>query len=189
MERFYLTFGVQYRHEPHPHWPGANPDGWVLILAATEEAARDVAVRCFGRQWSTTYDAEHFDENDNQRLYYPRGVLATITVNPDSPSRAVSWVEGVGHPTPRFTPSDPTYHGVEPGALVAVRVEGILRYNSDAECIAALGYEAEHFHPECAEEGRSLFKEIHDEDQRVMAMELDWAGRYICHVCQKNIVR
>jgi hypothetical protein len=26
-KHFFVTFGVNYAHEPHPYWPGAHPTG------------------------------------------------------------------------------------------------------------------------------------------------------------------
>lgn len=94
--KFYLTFGVKYRHEVHPHWEGADPDGWVLIEALDEPAARALAQQYLGMFWSMLYPDTHFTEELNKRMYYPKGTIATISAD-----GATSTVEGVGAPTPR----------------------------------------------------------------------------------------
>jgi hypothetical protein len=58
MREFYVTFGQQYHHEPHPTFPKAHPDGWVTVVAADELAARRLAVEWLGTAWSSIYDEE-----------------------------------------------------------------------------------------------------------------------------------
>jgi hypothetical protein len=53
MSTFYVTFGQQYRHEAHPTFPKAHPDGWVTVVAADELAARSLAVERLGTAWSS----------------------------------------------------------------------------------------------------------------------------------------
>jgi hypothetical protein len=96
LQNFYLTFGVKYRREAHPHWEGADPDGWVLITAPDEPAARALAQEYLGMYWSMLYPGTHFTEELNKRMYYPKGTIATISAD-----GATSTVEGVGAPTPR----------------------------------------------------------------------------------------
>lgn len=79
LQKFYLTFGVQYRHTPHPYWKGADPDGWVLIQAPDYDEARALAVSHFGIHWSMLYESLRFNEEENQRLYYPKGAVAVIS--------------------------------------------------------------------------------------------------------------
>lgn len=173
LETIYLTFGVQYSHEPHPYWSGANPDGWVTIRAADHTAARRLAARYFGRHWSTTYDTLSFDEERNQHLYYPLGAIAEITED-----GATSLITGVEPPTLHITPSDPEYHGVDSRDVVGVRVEGHLLHDpSDF-------YDVGLFHQDCAKTGRSLFREITEEEERVRAFELDWTKPARCGVCK-----
>lgn len=55
---FYITFGVQYNHEPHPvidHPSLAN--GYVVIEAPDYETARRLAFAVFGQKFSMIYDS------------------------------------------------------------------------------------------------------------------------------------
>lgn len=74
MSEFRLTFGQQYRREPHPTFAAAHPDGWVTIVADTFEQARELVVREFGERWSGLYDPE---DQDGLELY-PLGELARL---------------------------------------------------------------------------------------------------------------
>lgn len=78
-KKWYLTFGVQYSREPHPTWPGAHPDGWVVILAPTEPAARELAIAHFKLHWSMLSPDAYFPVELNKQKYYPRGELAVLT--------------------------------------------------------------------------------------------------------------
>lgn len=75
MSNFYLTFGVQYRSEPHPVWTGADPDGWVLIEAPDEERARKLAAAYFETYWAFLYDEATFNPS---RHYYPKMEIARL---------------------------------------------------------------------------------------------------------------
>jgi hypothetical protein len=176
---FYLTFGVQYRREPHPLWKGADPDGWVKIMARDEPEARHVAGLYFGKHWSMLYPGQYFPEALNKAKYYPKGELLVLEVGVYPPP--------AGAPHPRYTNSDPRFYGVDENAVVAVRVEGVLKEGSDKDAVEALGYEAEHFHPGCAEAGQALFATISEVDTAVRAFELDWSSPYHCEVCQESI--
>jgi hypothetical protein len=73
---FYITFGVKYRHQEHP--AGMKADGYAIIVADDEMAARRKAHEVFGQEyWSFIYDdldrqyPERFDPES-----YPLGVLA-----------------------------------------------------------------------------------------------------------------
>ena len=148
LHSFYLTFGVQYSHERHPYWTGANPDGWVLIQAPSEAHARRLAMRYFGINWSMLYDHLNFDEAQNKARYYPLGELALVTEG-----GALSMRHGIEAPAAHITPSNPEYHGVSPSLVVGVRVEGHLHENPSSF------YDVELFHTGCAEEGRTLFRQ------------------------------
>lgn len=173
LHNFYLTFGVQYRHTPHPYWNGAHPDGWVLIQAPDEAAARKLAVRYFGYNWSTTYDALNFNEAENQQLYYELGCIASLTTD----GECRSFIDGVDAPVPHVTNSDPEYHGVDSRDVVGYRIEGHLKVNPDEM------YDVRLFHRNCAEEGREMFEKITEEDSAVRAFELDWASPAKCDQC------
>jgi hypothetical protein len=72
MPEFYVTFGQQYHHKPHPTLPQANPDGWVTVVAADELTARRLAVNWLGTAWSSIYDEEP------DRALFPLGELHRI---------------------------------------------------------------------------------------------------------------
>lgn len=78
LQKFYLTFGVKYRHEDHPKWLGADPDGWVLIEAPDEPQARRLAHEVLGPYWSMLYPETHFPVELNKRQYYPNGQIGHI---------------------------------------------------------------------------------------------------------------
>lgn len=73
MEDFMLTFGVQYKEEPHPRWPECNPRGWVRITATDYEAARAIAVERFGQDWSMLTPYWRFESR-----YFPAGELMVL---------------------------------------------------------------------------------------------------------------
>lgn len=170
LQNFYLTFGVMYPSTTHPHWPGADGGGWVRVLATDEEAARYTVRQHFGSAWCFLYDEQHFNPKG-----FSKGELAVIVQQRNTDP--VRW----------FSASDPQFHGREEREVVAVRVEGILKENSDADAVRELGSAVETFHPQCATEGIALFKEIHDVDMEVLAFELDWSQPYHCEVCQESI--
>lgn len=177
LRTFYVSFGMMYAHEKHPHWPGAHPHGWLEVQAPDEEAARLLLRTFIGTRYAFMYDEERFE-----RKWHPRGRLATITTN-----GGIFPAEGVEPPTPLFGPSDCRYYGVDTNVVVAARIEGVLSEGSDADCIEKLGYEAELVHKECLTEGLALFKEVHEVDSRVMAGELDYADPHECPVCEVSI--
>lgn len=178
MQLFYLTFGVQYGRELHPTWAGANGNGWVTIEATDYTRARGLAVAYFDLRWSMLNPAAHFDTADHQARYYPQGELVRITqgVQPDE-------ALGLRH----FSTSQPQLYGVAEGDMVAWRIEGILKEDSNTDSVVELGYEAETFHTDCGDRGRALFAKISEEDPRVMAWELDWSNEYECKLCGRRI--
>lgn len=175
-QTIYLTFGVKYRDETHPYWPGATPDGWVEITAVDHTAARRLATRYFGRSWSTTYDSLGFNPDEAKHHYYPLGAIAQI-----SEDGATSLITGVEPPTPRFNSSDPEYYGVDSREVVGVRIEGRLKEDPSEF------YDVRLFHRSCAEEGETLFEQITEDDQQVRAFELDWASPALCGVCRRAL--
>lgn len=82
--------------------------------------------------------------------------------------------------------SDPRAHGVEPGTVVAVRIEGLLRTETYGEAEGKF-YDAELFHPACANAGEALFNRVNSRDDHVLALELDWADPHECPVCEESI--
>lgn len=75
MAEFFLTFGVQYRVEPHPTWPECNPSGWVRITASSYEEARAIAIDRFGLWWSMLTPAANFNPNST---FFPAGELMVL---------------------------------------------------------------------------------------------------------------
>lgn len=79
MKKFYLTFGVQYAHEPHPRGVHVHPDGYVVITARDMDVARDIVVQLYGRNWSNLYSENEFMQED-VTSFYPKGPLLNIQV-------------------------------------------------------------------------------------------------------------
>jgi hypothetical protein len=80
---YFVTFGQRYRHEPHPTFPAAHPDGWVEVSPdyALGVTAYELVNAVLGTAWASMYGAE-FD-----RSLYSLGCLgiidpATLTINP-----------------------------------------------------------------------------------------------------------
>lgn len=84
MPNFYLTFGVQYFHEPHPLEAGANPNGYVLVDAFNELRARQEVQELIGDKWSMLYSEDEFlgppQLGAEMRTvdYFPDGCSGTI---------------------------------------------------------------------------------------------------------------
>lgn len=180
LRSYYVTFGVKYRYETHPHWPAAHPDGWLLVLAPDEEEARLLLRRTISNKYAFLYDEHRFDKK-----WHPLGELGRIV--PDGNGGIIT-----GDPTltARFTPQDPEYYGTESSQRVCARIEGILAEGSDTDAVEALGYEAEFVHHRCFPEGVALFKSVSEVDYAVMAGELDWTNpsQYVCPVCEEAIL-
>jgi len=171
---FYVTFGVQYAHKEHPYWPGADPAGWVRVMAKTLNQAMTLAHAYFGEHYAFCYPADKFD-TDEDRKYYPHGELAVIELGNLA-------VEGDG-PKPIVSISESTLHGVAPGTTICARIEGELigRPNPEAD-------DVELFHRTCVEQGKALFQQVFNVDTNVMAYELDWATTIECPVCHTSII-
>ncbi len=76
---FFVTFGQQYAKEPHPSFPSAHPDGWVVVEAPDWDSARGIIVEELGIHWSGLYGKEYF-MTDASRLY-PKGELGRIPIS------------------------------------------------------------------------------------------------------------
>lgn len=76
IQRFYLTFGSQYSLAEHPTWKHAHPDGWVEVLAETEDQARSLVYAAFRSNWSNLYDEAGWDPS-----YFPKGRLGTLQID------------------------------------------------------------------------------------------------------------
>lgn len=70
-----LTFGSQYKTEPHPKVGIVEPEGWVTITASSHEEVREIAIKHFGTYFSTTYPADRFEKSKH---FYPLGELIHI---------------------------------------------------------------------------------------------------------------
>lgn len=58
VQDFYVTFGVQYNHEPHPAIDHPRvADGYVVIEAPDYDTARRLTFALFGQRFSMLYDA------------------------------------------------------------------------------------------------------------------------------------
>jgi hypothetical protein len=74
LEKFYITFGQQYRHEAHPSGLAIHPDGYVVIEAIDCFAARSKAFEMFGNHFCMLHtQGTWFNENHEQ--FYPLGEL------------------------------------------------------------------------------------------------------------------
>lgn len=76
LKTFYVTFGVKYSHERHPHAIGnvyPHPDGWFEIRRATYDEAHKDAMRAFGGQFAFLYPEDRW-----QPHWYPLGKLGDV---------------------------------------------------------------------------------------------------------------
>lgn len=89
MAEFMLTFGQKYAREPHPLYPAAHPDGYVVIEADDYDAARLAVANTFAIYWCDLYTPETWQLYVD---YFPRGELGRITA-PPSP-RADNTIKG-----------------------------------------------------------------------------------------------
>lgn len=71
---FSVTFGVQYSHTPHPKDPRIHPDGWLVVMAFNENAARRHLESILGDRWSFIYEGVE----PPGAGYYPRGQVAEL---------------------------------------------------------------------------------------------------------------
>lgn len=78
LQEFRVTFGLEYRHRPHPEWAPAHPDGWLAIEAPDEASARLVALRLAGRRWDGIYPVADFRPDDPMWELFPRGEIRCI---------------------------------------------------------------------------------------------------------------
>ncbi|ALY10876.1 hypothetical protein WILDE_94 [Arthrobacter phage Wilde] len=171
MPNFYITFGQKYRHEPHPLFKNAHPDGWVRVIAATETEARNLVASYIGPAWAFCYDEQRFDPEAMKMRFYPKGELALVTMDGVSDEALVQ----------RYSPSSPEFYGQHPGDHLGNRIVGKL-LESPSEF-----YDVEYFHDDCLAEGYGLFAHIEDVDTNVISFEMDWASRWTCAVCKREL--
>lgn len=81
-EALRITFGQKYRYEQHtrlPDW-ACDPDGWLSIVANTEEEANSLIVKHVGTvngfvECAGIYGPPLWDDFD---FYFPHGRVGTI---------------------------------------------------------------------------------------------------------------
>lgn len=73
MKTYCVTFGQQYKNEPHPKVRYAHPDGWLAIEAENMNEARKKAFDHLGPAWSFIYLEDQLDKS-----YFPAGELHRI---------------------------------------------------------------------------------------------------------------
>jgi hypothetical protein len=78
---FYVTFGSQYAHEPHPTFRDGHPDGYLVVEADDVRAAHAAATVFLGHRWSRLY------QEPPAPVYAPYGEVGRL-------------VDGVYTPTP-----------------------------------------------------------------------------------------
>ena len=76
MNEYRVTFGQKYPREPHPYYDRAHHNGFVTILAPSEEAARAYAVARLGRQWAFLYSID----SPTDWSFFPLGEIDRWTV-------------------------------------------------------------------------------------------------------------
>lgn len=70
---YFVTFGQQYRTNPHPMVKYADPDGWLTIEAESGVHAREKAFKELGNAWAMMYLKKDFHPE-----YFPKGELHRI---------------------------------------------------------------------------------------------------------------
>lgn len=73
---FHVTFGQQYRHEPHPTHAWVHPDGYATLVVPASVAPDMAAYQIFGDRYSFVYTEDQFEDSKH---HYPRGCLQRIT--------------------------------------------------------------------------------------------------------------
>jgi hypothetical protein len=75
MNRYYVTLGLQYKHEPHPYLTSdrSNPNGFLVVRANSLAEAREMVQNVLGPHYSMLYT-----EADFRKGYHPLGCLGEI---------------------------------------------------------------------------------------------------------------
>jgi len=81
IERYYVTFGVQYgtdpeRHELHPL--DMTGRGYAVIEAPSYGIARGITTGIFGTEWAFIYEEAEFHDDGKSAKWYPDGELLRI---------------------------------------------------------------------------------------------------------------
>lgn len=91
-----VTFGEQYRRDPHPRVTWAHPDGWLeVVVEADDDAARIAREFTFdylGIHWAFDYTPESWANNNPRTIeeWYPLGVLARVTLDARGIPRSIA---------------------------------------------------------------------------------------------------
>lgn len=75
--KFYATFGQKYRTERHPAYTWIHPDGWAVIEASDDQAARKIADATFGTEYAFIYSEEEWMKGTH--TFFPGEELFRIT--------------------------------------------------------------------------------------------------------------
>lgn len=73
MSEYMVTFGQQYRSNPHPMVDYADPDGWLTVEAENAVEAREKTFKELGSSWAFMYLKKDFHHE-----YFPKGELHRI---------------------------------------------------------------------------------------------------------------
>jgi hypothetical protein len=76
MTEYRITFGSQYRHEPHPSAQWAHPDGWLAVITDDPQLVRPLTLSVVGQAFSSDYAPD--DPWYPTEEHYPLGCLARI---------------------------------------------------------------------------------------------------------------
>lgn len=77
MTEFYITFGGQYRHEPHPAGDWAHPDGYLVVVAEDYSTARRRVFELLGGRFAFMYEERPAAE------WFPLGETKRVAVLPE----------------------------------------------------------------------------------------------------------
>lgn len=89
ISEFGVTFGVQYKYQPHPYLEAPKvADGYVVIEAPNEEDARKISNILFENTWSMIYNPEDPRSPQNND-YFPLGEIARYSWETDQLTNTV----------------------------------------------------------------------------------------------------
>jgi hypothetical protein len=71
--KFYVSFGMKYKHEKHPILGEINPDGVYVVKASNRFKAREKVFKAIDDKWSFLYSEEEIDW-----VYFPAGEIGVI---------------------------------------------------------------------------------------------------------------
>ncbi len=79
MSEYRITFGLKYRHQQHPLFPAAHPDGWLTIIARNQPTARAITHLTLASDFAFHYPGP-FNETEWARNH-PLGEIARINAS------------------------------------------------------------------------------------------------------------